>query len=195
MQSITVVSMLRLKYLVQFAHTDNVTWDYLPIGYWSAVETHVGVMVACLPALRSLQTSIQGRLFPKPKTNTSYYNSSGFSSTKKNSRKDSHSRILSSLGRSQIAKEDFVRLDEYEMHGKAPTSDGHQTPTSFERAVTQSSRSNEDVVPVVNSGAPMGQSMGGILVQSAYSVDRSSPIGLAKEPDDVNFTGQTRNRI
>jgi hypothetical protein len=187
--------MLRLKYLVQFAHTDNVTWDYLPIGYWSAVESHVGVMIACLPALRSLQTSIKGRLFPKPKTQNSYYNDSGLSSTKKNSRKDSHSRILSSLGRSQVDKEDFVRLDEYEMHGKEQSSDGQQTPTSFERAVTQSSRSNEDVLPVVNSGAPMGQSMSGILVQSEYSVNRSSPIGLAKESDDVNYAEQMRNRI
>ncbi|OSS45433.1 hypothetical protein B5807_10410 [Epicoccum nigrum] len=192
---ITVVSMLRLKYLVQFAHTDNVTWDYLPIGYWSAVETHVGVMVACLPAMRSLQTSIKGRLFPKPKTNTSYYNDSGLSSAKKNSRKDSHSRILSSLGRSQIDKDDFVRLDEFEMHGKQQLSDGQQTPTSFERAVTQSSRSNEDVLPVVNSGAPMGQSMGGILVQSEYSVNRSSPIGIAQESDDANFAEQMRNRV
>lgn len=190
--------MLRLKYLVQFAHTDNVTWDYLPIGYWSAVESHVGVMIACLPALRSLQTSIKGRLFPKPKAQNSYYNDSGLSglsSAKKNSRKDSHSRILSSLGRSQVDKEDFVRLDEYEMHGKEPKSDGKQTPTSFERAVTQSSRSNEDVLPVVNSGAPMGQSMGGILVQSEYSVNRSSPIGLAKESEDVNYAEQMRNRI
>jgi hypothetical protein len=187
--------MLRLKYLVQFAHTDNVTWDYLPIGYWSAVESHVGVMIACLPALRSLQTSIKGRLFPKPKTQNSYYNDSGLSSTKKNSRKDSHSRILSSLGRSQVDKEDFVRLGEYEMYGKEQPTDGQQTPTSFERAVTQSSRSNEDVLPVVNSGAPMGQSMGGILVHSEYSVNRSSPIGLAKESDDVNYAEQMRNRI
>jgi hypothetical protein len=48
---VTIVSILRLKYMIQFAATSNVTWDYLPIGYWSAVEAHVGAIVACLPSV------------------------------------------------------------------------------------------------------------------------------------------------
>lgn len=169
--------MLRLKYLIQFAHTDNVTWDYLPIGYWSAVEAHVGVMVACLPAMRALQTYIQGRLFPKPQTAHSYYEDTK-NSSKKASRKDSNSRILSSIGRSQVDKEDFVRLNEYEMtaDANAKTEEGYHTPNSFERTITQSFKSNEDIQPLANSGAPMGQPMGGIMVQSEYSVDRTNPL-------------------
>lgn len=171
--------MLRLKYLIQFAHTDNVTWDYLPIGYWSAVESHVGVMVACLPAIRSLQSSIQRKLFPKPTTQPSYYKDNSKDSNKKGSRKDSHSRILSSLGRSQADKEDFVRLDEFDMKVSADGKGGESSPTpsSFERTLTHSFKSNEDIVPLADSGAPMGQPTGGLLVQSEYSVDRTSTLG------------------
>jgi hypothetical protein len=181
--------MLRLKYLIQFAHTDNVTWDYLPIGYWSAVETHVGVMVACLPAIRSLERSIRDRIWPKSATQTSYYEDTHNSSQKQKSRKDSHSRMLSSMGRSKADKEDFVRLDEYEMRlrgdvEKGPESDCSAAPSSFETSMTQSFKSNEDVMPLAATAAPMGQPMGatgqpmgGIMVRSEYSVDRVSPLG------------------
>ncbi|KAF9698966.1 hypothetical protein EKO04_002858 [Ascochyta lentis] len=176
---ITVVSMLRLKYLIQFAHTENVTWDYLPIGYWSAVESHVGVMVACLPAIRSLQSSIQRKLFPKPATQPSYYEDNSKESSKESSRKDSHSRILSSLGRSRADKEDFMQLDEFESKGDEEAKGRESSPTlsSFERTLTHSFKYNEDILPFANSGAPMGQPIGGILVQSEYSVDRTSPLG------------------
>jgi hypothetical protein len=172
--------MLRLKYLIQFAHTDNVTWDYLPIGYWSAVETHVGVMVACLPAIRSLERSIRDRIWPKTTTSPSYYEDTHNSSTKQKSHKDSHSRMLSSMGRSKAVKDDFVLLDEYEMRlggdmQKGPDSDKSPTPSSFERSLNHS-KSNEDVLPLATTAAPMGQPLGGIMVQSEYSVDRVSPL-------------------
>jgi hypothetical protein len=190
--------MLRLKYLIQFAHTDNVTWDYLPIGYWSAVEAHVGVMVACLPAIRSLQRSLRDKIFPKPATVTTYYEDDTRQSSKKASRKDPHSRIFSSLGRSQVDKEEFLRLDEYDMRAGRDTKDGvsSPTPSSFERSLTTSLKTNEDVLPLANSGAPMGQPMGGILVQSEYSVDRASPLGHAvKKSDDEQLTDKLRCRI
>ena len=66
---VTVVSMLRLKYMIQFNNSHNVTWDYTPIGYWSTLEVHVGVIIACLPAVRSLQR----RIFPSSRSPNSYY--------------------------------------------------------------------------------------------------------------------------
>lgn len=172
--------MLRLKYLVQFAHTDNVTWDYLPIGYWSAVETHVGVMVACLPAIRALFGSIHRKLFPKPASQPSYYEDHTKDSTKKGSRKDPNSRIFSSMGRSRADKDDFVQLDEFETKGDVESKAGQNSPTpsSFERSLSRSLRSNEDILPLANSGAPMGQPKNGIFVQQKYSVDRST--GLSR---------------
>lgn len=46
--------MLRLKWMIQFANSQNVTWDYVPIGYWSTIEVHAGILCACLPAMRAL---------------------------------------------------------------------------------------------------------------------------------------------
>ncbi|KAK5945722.1 hypothetical protein PMZ80_002930 [Knufia obscura] len=51
---VTVVSAVRLKYLVQFRHTQNPTYDYLAPGYWSVVELHVGIICASMPAINSL---------------------------------------------------------------------------------------------------------------------------------------------
>jgi hypothetical protein len=76
--SVTVVSIIRLKSLIEFANSTNPTCeqtfcfpfsclpsdlggqelivigDYVPLGYWSGVEVNVGVICACLPAIRSL---------------------------------------------------------------------------------------------------------------------------------------------
>jgi hypothetical protein len=157
-----------------------VTWDYLPIGYWSAVESHVGVMVACLPAVRALFGFIHGKLFPKPATQPSYYEDHTKDSSRKASHKDPNSRIFSSIGRSRADKEDFVQLDEFETKGdlESKGGDNSPTPSSFERSLSHSYKSNEDIRPLANSGAPMGQPKGGIMVQQEYSVDSST--GLSR---------------
>jgi hypothetical protein len=176
-RSITVVSMLRLKYLIQFAHTDNVTWDYLPIGYWSAVEAHVGVMVACLPAIRSLQRSIREKIWPKPVTANSYYEDDSRNSSKKQSQNKSASRKWSSkTDTSRVSrggKEDFVRLDEFEMGGTGDVKKGgfdDRTSPDLEASLT---RSNEDVLPLATTAAPFSQPPGRIRVDTRYSIDRS----------------------
>lgn len=51
---VAIVAILRLTSLVKFANTQNITWDYVPVGYWSTIEVHVSVICACLPALPSL---------------------------------------------------------------------------------------------------------------------------------------------
>ncbi|KAL1987280.1 hypothetical protein VTN96DRAFT_4308 [Rasamsonia emersonii] len=50
---VTIVSVVRLHSMIQFANTENLTWDYVPIGYWSTIEVDVGVICACMPAMRS----------------------------------------------------------------------------------------------------------------------------------------------
>jgi hypothetical protein len=190
---VTIVSILRLKYMIQFATTSNVTWDYLPIGYWSAVEAHVGAIVACAPAIRQLQRSIRERIWPKQKTPGSYsYEENSRGSNKKiGGSRDLKSRIwlpktdrsqLSTLGRSKMDKEDFVRLDEYEMGVGLGGKDGvreHRDPTqnSEDGSLDRSFESNEDVQPPAETAIPapvVGSPFGGIVVQSEYSVDRGS---------------------
>ncbi|KAL4911776.1 hypothetical protein BDW62DRAFT_215530 [Aspergillus aurantiobrunneus] len=68
--SVTIVSIIRLESLIAFANTTNLTslatnntGDYVRVGYWSTIELHVGVICACLPAVRSLFTRIWPRVF------------------------------------------------------------------------------------------------------------------------------------
>ncbi|KAH6881178.1 hypothetical protein B0T10DRAFT_141651 [Thelonectria olida] len=51
---ITIVSIIRLRYLVFYQRTVNPTWDLVPLTNWSLVEVDVGVICACMPALRIL---------------------------------------------------------------------------------------------------------------------------------------------
>ena len=36
----------------------QITEDYVTIGYWSTIEIHVGVICACMPAIRQLMRSV-----------------------------------------------------------------------------------------------------------------------------------------
>jgi hypothetical protein len=174
--------------LIQFSHTENVTWDYLPIGIWSAVETHVGIIVACLPAIRSLARHFRQRIFPKPPATNSYYEDHTKDSSKKNSQK-SRSRLWtnqdgSRMSRSKVHdKEDFVRLDEFELglrpDGAANTvgveSTSPPADSSLESHITRCFKSNEDMLPLAATAAPIYQPLSGIQVQTEYSVDRAGP--------------------
>ncbi|KAL2870903.1 uncharacterized protein BJX67DRAFT_389799 [Aspergillus lucknowensis] len=60
---VTLVSIIRLETLIAFANTTNLTWDYVQLGYWSTIEIHVGVICACMPAIRALFRRIWPRIF------------------------------------------------------------------------------------------------------------------------------------
>ncbi|KAF2023028.1 hypothetical protein EK21DRAFT_105511 [Setomelanomma holmii] len=57
----TVVSIIRLQSLVQFASSTNPTYDNVPTAYWSVLEAFVGIFCICMPALRR----VLSRLFPR----------------------------------------------------------------------------------------------------------------------------------
>lgn len=59
--SVTVVSVLRLQSLVHFANSTNPTWDDWEVSNWSTVEINVGIICACMPAIRVVLV----RLFPR----------------------------------------------------------------------------------------------------------------------------------
>ncbi|EGU86874.1 hypothetical protein FOXB_02584 [Fusarium oxysporum f. sp. conglutinans Fo5176] len=52
--SVTIVSILRLRYLVAFGNSQNPTWDSFETCYWSVIEINVGLWCVCLPDLRIL---------------------------------------------------------------------------------------------------------------------------------------------
>ncbi|SPJ88925.1 related to integral membrane protein PTH11 [Fusarium torulosum] len=68
----TIVSIIRLQYLVNFGFSENPTYDETDISIWSTVEIHIGIICVSMPALRILLI----RLFPA--LGGSSYNSSTY---------------------------------------------------------------------------------------------------------------------
>ncbi|CZR62826.1 related to integral membrane protein PTH11 [Phialocephala subalpina] len=58
---VTIISILRLQSLIEFANTQNPTWDNLGVSQWSFLEISVGMMCACMPSIRVLLV----RMFPR----------------------------------------------------------------------------------------------------------------------------------
>ncbi|KAM0343813.1 hypothetical protein ACHAPU_008243 [Fusarium lateritium] len=61
---VTVVSVIRLRYLISFGNSSNPTWDSFETIYWTSIETNVGIWCICLPDLRVLIRKV----FPKIRT-------------------------------------------------------------------------------------------------------------------------------
>ncbi|KAF3768073.1 hypothetical protein M406DRAFT_355824 [Cryphonectria parasitica EP155] len=59
---VTVISIVRLQTLITFANSSNPTWDNLRVSQWSTIEVNVGIMCACMPALRLILVKIFPRL-------------------------------------------------------------------------------------------------------------------------------------
>ncbi|KAI1877994.1 uncharacterized protein JN550_000176 [Neoarthrinium moseri] len=55
---VTLVSILRLRSLIEFGSTKNVTQDYVEVGYWSTIEISIGIVCACMPAIRALLSKV-----------------------------------------------------------------------------------------------------------------------------------------
>ncbi|KAG9666359.1 hypothetical protein KCU95_g18200, partial [Aureobasidium melanogenum] len=164
---VTIISILRLKYLIQFAHTENPTMDYLPVGIWSAVESDVGIMVACAPAIRSLGHHIREKIWPKQKSQPSYYEDTKNSSNHK-SKADSVSRSwgaskMDSRSRLSVSnrKNEFVQIDEYEMDVGGPLSPRDDKRTvaddSSEGSFNRSYTPHDDIAPLAATAAPIGR--------------------------------------
>ncbi|KAL1880549.1 hypothetical protein VTK73DRAFT_5562 [Phialemonium thermophilum] len=69
---VTAVSVIRLRSLIRFGNTTNITQDYVEVGYWSTIEVPVGIICACMPAIRSLFSMYFPKLFGTTKSGTSY---------------------------------------------------------------------------------------------------------------------------
>ncbi|CZR68781.1 related to integral membrane protein PTH11 [Phialocephala subalpina] len=82
---VVIISILRLKALIQFASTMNVTQDYVDLGIWSTIEVPVGVICASMPSIRPLLRNIFPKLFSTTKNDSAgmQNNSSVFSNRQK----------------------------------------------------------------------------------------------------------------
>lgn len=59
---VTIISILRLKSLVTFSNSQNPTWDNFEVAMFSDVEINVGIICACMPALRMLLIGLCPRI-------------------------------------------------------------------------------------------------------------------------------------
>ncbi|KAF1975174.1 hypothetical protein BU23DRAFT_459301 [Bimuria novae-zelandiae CBS 107.79] len=65
---VTIISIIRLQSLISLGNTQNPTWDNTDAAKWSTIEINVGIMCACMPALRLILV----RLFPRALASTQY---------------------------------------------------------------------------------------------------------------------------
>jgi hypothetical protein len=72
MFSATIVSILRLKSLVDFAASANPTYDNVPTAYWSVLSCMMGIFCACMPALRRLSITIAPNCFASTEKDSKY---------------------------------------------------------------------------------------------------------------------------
>lgn len=71
--SVTIVSILRLHALVTFATSDNPTFDNFDIMLWSTTEMNVGIICACMPAMRQILARIWPTVFGGEQSRQRYY--------------------------------------------------------------------------------------------------------------------------
>ncbi|KAK8050267.1 hypothetical protein PG994_011997 [Apiospora phragmitis] len=80
---VTFVSIIRLRSLIMFGTTQNVTQDYVEVGYWSTIEVPVGIICACMPAIRSLFSLVFPKVFGTTRGDKSSYALNSFSPASK----------------------------------------------------------------------------------------------------------------
>ncbi|KAI3393294.1 hypothetical protein diail_4476 [Diaporthe ilicicola] len=122
---VTIASIIRLRTLVLFANSTNITYDYMEAAYWSTIELYAGIVTASLPAVYKLfsalglsptwatvKQKVSGASGSTGKTPKSGTGSSALSKS------DNRPKPRMSLKRNE--EPEFIRLDDVESgHGKA----------------------------------------------------------------------------
>lgn len=75
--SVTITSVIRLRTLVYFANSTNITYDYMEAAIWSTIELYAGIVTCSLPAVQKLVTQMGiSPLWTKLKSKLAYGSSS-----------------------------------------------------------------------------------------------------------------------
>ncbi|KAH6889830.1 hypothetical protein B0T10DRAFT_513027 [Thelonectria olida] len=91
---VTVVSIVRLQFIVDLGSSTNPTYDQTEVSIWSTIEINVGIICASMPSLRILMV----RLFPR-------LGGSSYDSSKYNNYGDSYGRRSRVVNRSHALVE------------------------------------------------------------------------------------------
>ncbi|KAH8812282.1 hypothetical protein F5884DRAFT_729113 [Xylogone sp. PMI_703] len=112
---VTTFSVIRLPFLVQLGRTTNPTWEYVEVTIWSIWETELGMICACLPAIRNLLKTVWPNVF---RSITSRVRSG------KGTQGNTHDQSSSARERSNIDKKNYYELDERSLIGKSGSAQG-----------------------------------------------------------------------
>ncbi|KAI1308035.1 hypothetical protein F5Y03DRAFT_108924 [Xylaria venustula] len=106
---ITIISILRLRTLVVFANSTNVSYDYVQPGLYSIIEAAVSIMCSCLPSVRALLLTVAPKFFALTTNRTKFssaQNPQGESSRQKFDRlDDSHHSYESAKSHIRVKQE------------------------------------------------------------------------------------------
>ncbi|KAI0454776.1 hypothetical protein F5B21DRAFT_474207 [Xylaria acuta] len=127
---VTIISIIRLKTLVVFANSTNVSYDYVEPGLYSIVEASVSIVICCLPAVRALLSTVMPKVF------ASTINRSVFSSGKTPKNDSSNQR--------------FNRLEEASDNPKRPNK--RREEWSVLSTSVSRSESNVELMPIPLKG-------------------------------------------
>ncbi|KAI1148329.1 hypothetical protein F4825DRAFT_434402 [Nemania diffusa] len=128
---ITIISVIRLKTLVVFANSTNPSYDYVEPGLYSIIEASVGIICACLPAVRALLITVMPGIFPGSVN---------------------RSRLSSgNTPRTESSRQKFDRLVDYNSYNDptSPSAATPQWPTHSNEMFTDSkTASNVELMPM-----------------------------------------------
>ncbi|GIZ47643.1 hypothetical protein CKM354_001072800 [Cercospora kikuchii] len=74
---VTFVSILRLRLLVKFGNSQNLTHDYKQVGAWTVIEVDTAMVCACMPGIRNLIRRAFPRLMGQSTAGTAGKSGSG----------------------------------------------------------------------------------------------------------------------
>ncbi|KAL6702742.1 hypothetical protein ACN47E_000976 [Coniothyrium glycines] len=95
---VTIVSIIRLRFLVTFAKGNNPTWDQSDVVNWSNIEINVGILCTCMPTLRMMLVRLSPRIPDSARTGSLPHVIRVFTRSKDNSDKgDSMDSVLGDL--------------------------------------------------------------------------------------------------
>ncbi|KAI0506476.1 hypothetical protein F5B22DRAFT_449789 [Xylaria bambusicola] len=133
---ITIISVLRLRTLVVFANSTNVSYDYVEPGLYSIIEASVSIICGCLPSVRALLLTITPKLLTL--TNRSKFSNSqtppGESSRQKFDRLDD----------CESAKSPIKVKNEWSIHSQS-THQGLESGSNVELVTMDTTRSRSSI--------------------------------------------------
>lgn len=136
---VLATSCIRLRFMVQFARSTNPSWDYEETLIWSAAEVAMSIMVASLPAIRTLVVRVWPRMLSTGARKSSMRPSETSSEPKRPSigigrrpARSPQSRLFSMLARTRGEEEEGDSPSESQLELGDHARGGIRTGTSME---------------------------------------------------------------